>query len=561
MSEYNWNLLSGTKIEDLSKLLDIVLKNREIDDVEAFLNPTHPSKLLDENPEFKENFEKAKKIILKVIKDGKPIVIHGDYDVDGQTATAILWRTLYNDLNYKNVFPYIPNRFDEGYGVSFESLAGIRKMLKDRGFKDDSTALLITVDCGIVSNKEIDFAKENNFEVILTDHHQPSGEIPNADAAVWTDKATGAGISWLLANLLLKDIASENNKYLDLAAMGTICDLQPLVGINRSIAQYGIEKLNNSDLAFINAIKDSAQLTKIDTYEIGWVIGPRLNATGRLESAMDSLRLLCTDSTDQARELAKSLNDVNKSRQDQTQANLLNAIEEFKDVEPTDIPNFIVTSHQTYHEGVIGLVAGKLVQTYYRPAIAISIDKENGKAKGSARSIKGISIIETLRKFEELFINVGGHEMAAGFSIEETKIETLKTKLSEITFENPESTFTRQLDLDCEISEDLANFDTIDEIQRLKPFGVGNPEPTLLIKDLEVFNINIFGKENSHVKLFLNLKNGATLTALAFGRRDLAEKYKNGDKIDVAGVLSRNVWNGRTSLELKLKDAKQSQTE
>jgi single-stranded-DNA-specific exonuclease len=549
---YSWNLLHKSKIENISELEEILLKNREITDTEKFLNPTPPNELLNENPQLKEKFTEAKKIILEAIAAELPIIIHGDYDVDGQTATAILWRTIYNDLNYKNVFPYIPNRFDEGYGVSKESLSGIRKLLTEKKFAEDCEALLITVDCGITSNKEIAAARENNFQIILTDHHHASENLPDANVVVHTDKATGAGISWLLANQLFE----TEDKYLELAALGTICDLQPLVGINRSIAKFGIVKLNNSDLPFIQAIKESAEITtRLDTYEIGWVIGPRLNATGRLESAMDSLRLLCTDSLEQAKILASQLTEINKTRQNQTEANLQNALSEFKDVEKSAMPNFIVTSHENYHEGVIGLVAGKLVQIYYRPAIAISLGKD-GKSKGSARSIKGVSIVETLKKLSYLFTNVGGHDMAAGFSIETENIEKLKDELAKVEIENMEKVFTKQIDIDCEISNNLLSFDTFDEIQNLKPFGMGNPEPVFLISGLKIFNISIFGKENSHIKYFVTDENGEEFTALAFSRRDLHELANVGDKIDVVATLSKNVWNGKTSLELKVKDVK-----
>lgn len=554
MSSYSWNLLHKSKIENISELESILLKNREIEDTEKFLNPTPPNKLLDENPQLKEKFLIAKKIILDAIEKELPIIIHGDYDVDGQTATAILWRTIYNDLQYKNVFPYIPNRFDEGYGVSLESLKGIRKLLQEKNFAENCEALLITVDCGITSNKEIAYARENNFQVVLTDHHHASENLPDANIVVHTDKATGAGISWLLSNQLNE----TEDKYLELAALGTICDLQPLVGINRSIAKYGINKLNNSDLAFVEAIKESAAITtRLDTYEIGWVIGPRLNATGRLESAMDSLRLLCSDSPTQAKDLANQLTEINKTRQNQTEANLLNAISEFKDVEATAIPNFIVTSNENYHEGVIGLVAGKLVQTYYRPAIAISISKD-GKAKGSARSIKGISIVETLKQLEHLFINVGGHDMAAGFSIETQNIEKLKDELAKVEVVKSDEVFTKQIDIDAEISHNLISFETFDELQNLKPFGMGNAEPVFLIKNMKVFNISIFGKENSHIKFFVTDENGEEYSALAFSRRDLQEAANIGDKIDVVATLSKNVWNGKTSLELKVKDVKES---
>lgn len=545
MKSTRWNIFSNITPANSQEIIEILANNRSIENINEFIAPPQPESYVSH---YEKEISLAVKLIKEAIKQDKPIIIHGDYDADGQTATAILWRTIHNDLNHVKTFPYIPNRFDEGYGLSVNSINGIKAMLAEKGL-DYKGALLVTVDCGIVSEKEVDQAKSEGFIVTVTDHHQPHESYPKADCVVWTDKSTGAGIAWMISYKLL-----ERSKYLDLAAIGTICDLQPLTDFNRSVAKYGIEELNKNPVPGIKAIAEiSALKAQIDTYEIGWIIGPKLNATGRLETAMDSLRLLCTDSMQQARQMAGKLNDLNRRRQEQTESNYKTAAIQFYKMKT--IPTFLVSSDKSYHEGVIGLVAGKLTQTFYRPSIAISINSEEKIAKGSARSIKGISIIETLRKFEHLFINVGGHDMAAGFSIKEENIQTLSEKLSQLA-DWDEGIFEKQIDVDCELPTNLISMDTYNATHQLKPFGIGNPEPTFLTKNLTISNFNSFGKENSHHKLFLQDEDGKQYTAIAFSRPDFVDYLTIGAEIDAVYSLSEDTWNGKSSLQLRLRDIK-----
>ena len=542
-----WKVINNTKVSDAKAVLKELAKNREIDDIEKFINPPFPADATE------LNVKPAVEYIRKAISDGRAIIIHGDYDADGQTATAILWRTIYNDLDYKNVHPYIPNRFDEGYGLSKESIKSIAKTHDGK-----KNPLIITVDCGITAVEESKFAIDMGFSVIITDHHEPGGEIPEVDFVVHTTKSTGAGIAWLLSNELLneKNGNSKNKKYLDLAAIGTICDLQPLKGFNRSIAYHGLIEINKNPIEGIKALKELAGIKNdLDTYEIGWIIGPRLNATGRLEDAMESLRLLSTDSPQQAKELATNLNNINAKRQDKTQLDLKMAMAEFYAIE--ELPHVLVTTREEYHEGVIGLVAGRLTQTFYRPSIAISTEKNSKLAKGSARSIKGISIIETLRRFEHLFENLGGHDMAAGFSILESNIDKLKSALNSITDFN-QNLFTKELTIDLELPTSLISNDTLEEINKLKPFGVENYEPVFLTKNLKIYNLMTFGQENNHLKLFLQDENQNQFTCLAFGKGKQSETLKTNDIIDVAYSLSVNTWNGNSNLELRIRDFKKN---
>ncbi len=577
--EKKWQLLNEEKIQNSHTLIEVLLKNRGIltDQQDEFLNPLHPSDYIKKYEPFvtlSHEVEKAKALILETIEANLPIIIHGDYDADGQTATAILWRTIHNDLNYPHVHCYIPNRFDEGYGLSDESIEGMKKMLEEKGLSTVK-ALIITVDCGITAHKEVQIAMDKGFKVIITDHHQGSEIVPTPNVLVWTDKSVGAGISWLLSHALLENNLNVD-KYLDLACIGTVCDLQPLIGFNRSVVKHGLRRLNENPTLGIKILAEMSEIKlPFDTYHLGWVLGPKLNATGRLESALDSLNLLITDSTDEANIYAKKLTELNKQRQDKTKIDYEFAITQTmttmttsplgsnlfnKEITTTTTTsNFLITSSETYHEGVIGLVAGKLVQTFHKPAIAIVKDKETGMAKGSARSIEGISIIETLRKFGHLFEKLGGHDMAAGFSLKTENLPELEKSLAMLNSWPPE-VFSPTIKIDTEIDASLLAESTYESIQQLRPFGVKNAEPTFLLKRLDLFNVTAMGRENNHLKLFFTLKNNQQIAGIWFSATDSesSKQLKIGSTVDVVFTFSINEWNGRKSLELRVKNAKPS---
>ena len=548
---YEWILKHPQKISDINELVEVLKKLRGNNEDFEFEAP-YEFALKKFSKTFVDNLNTSAETILEFIKNNNPIIVHGDYDVDGQTATSILWRTIYNDLNYKNVFPYIPNRFDEGYGLSAESIKGMNEVLKNFV---SQPKLIVTVDCGIVSIDEVELAKKEGYKVIISDHHHHKEKLPDT-LCVWTDQATGAGISWLIAQTLLrKSNINQPKKYSSLGAMGTICDLQPLLGFNRNLSILGLQELNDSPLVGIDAIKKASAISDaLDTYSIGWKIGPRLNATGRLESAFDSLRILCTDSIEQATTLASNLNNLNEQRQNKTVFGLEQAVK-FLDKKniSENLPKFILAYDENFHEGVIGLIAGKLVQKFYRPSIVMAVDKETGLAKGSARSIEGVSIIDSIRKFEHLFEKSGGHEMAAGFTIKVENIPLLDKALNELNDWLPD-VFVPKIKIDAEIPAKLINENTFEKIHSLKPFGAGNPEPVFKIKNIKVFNTQRFGKENQHLKIFLAGENDARITGLIFNFNPNNEVPRNDAHIDVAASLSANTWNGRTSIELNIKD-------
>lgn len=544
MEETKWIIKTNEKPKDTKELIKILLKNRLKDEnsIEEFITPKHPKEFIETDKEFievKKHADNAARMIKDAIKNNEKIVVYGDYDVDGVTSTAIMWRTIHNNLKYKNVEPFIPNRFEDGYGLSKKVIEALAEM---------DTKLIVTVDCGVVSVEEVEYAKRLGIKIIISDHHEPDSKIPNADEIVHSTNATGAGIAWIISNSLINN---EDTHFLGLAAMGTIADLQPLLGFNRSIVYHGLKNLNENPPIGVKKLLIFAGIEniEIDTYHVGWQIGPRINATGRIDNAIDSLRLLCTDSISQANKLAEAINEINKTRQVQTLDGQTLAIEE---LDEDNIPPIIITASENYHDGIIGLVAGRLMQTYNRPAIAIAIDAKNKVGKGSARSIKQVNLIETLRNHKDLFQKLGGHTMAAGFSIDLDNIETLKQHLYK-DLEN--QTFQKEINIDLNLPAELITEDTVNAINRLKPFGVGNNSPIFTSSDMSIYNYTTFGKENNHLKLFLT-KDNKNITAVGFGLGKLFNDLEANQKIELAYQIVVNEWNDQKSVELRIKDIK-----
>jgi len=527
-------------------IFEQIVLNRGILNLQEFINPPSPKEILalifKEDKPLKKEAAKARKLILGAIKKKFPIYIHGDYDVDGLCATAVLWELIYYELGYKNCFPYIPNRFSEGYGLSKESVDGIVGTLPERPL----SPLLVTVDCGIVSHKEVLYAKEKGFNVIICDHHQKGKEAPLADAVLWTDKLCGAGISWLLACQLSKSAADES--FLDLVALATIADVQPLTNYNRSLVKSGLLALNKLSRVGVKALAEVSGIlgNKIGVYEVGWVIGPRLNASGRLESAMDSLRLLCTKSYAKAFEIAKTLNLVNSQRQKLT----FSMFEESKKFYRAGA-KIIISKSGGFHEGVIGLVAGRLSQEYYLPSVVIS--EKEGISRGSARSITGVDIIKMLRGFEDLFESLGGHPMAAGFSIRNEHLDSLVEKLHDFSEKLiKDDDIIPEIKIDGEISLGEADYKLLGFVMGLEPFGFGNSEPVFLTRNVEVHDFKKIGKNGDHLRLTFKDAEGNLKKGVAFGFGEFSVKPQ--DKLDIVYTLNENIWNGARSLDLRVKD-------
>jgi single-stranded-DNA-specific exonuclease len=339
---------------------------------------------------------------------------------------------------------------------------------------------------------------------------------------------------------------------LELAALGTIADLVPLTQANRTIVIYGLKALRNTKrLGLLELFKEArCDSENLGVYEVGHIIAPRLNATGRMASAMDSLRLICTTNQKRARTLAAFLGATNRERQDILLETVKHA--SLSVHEKQELKKLLIVVHETYPEGIIGLIAGRLAEEFYRPSIVIS--KGEKYSKGSVRSISGFNIIEFLRQSSEYFINVGGHPMAAGFTIETGKIEKMTKALEKFAKEAlHDDILIKTLKIDCIIPLSMINDNFYDTIQTLAPFGMGNPEPTFVSKNLILKNIRVMGRDGKHLKLTVNHTN-TVLTAVAFGMGNLAQTLNIGNIIDIVYTIDRNTWNGNTNLQLKVKD-------
>ena len=523
-------------------IVSTILENRGVKNIKEFMFSPTLNECFDSMPEsFKKSLSKAKGIIEKTIKNGNNILIFGDYDSDGINATAILFNFFKDERKYDNVSYFIPNRFEHNYGISKDAINDVLKK-----FDKKEKILFITVDVGITAYKEIDYIKKLGHNIILTDHHQKPDRIPKADCIVWTDELCGAAIAWILS----KALGSKNTQSLANAALATVTDLQTLVGFNRVIVKKGLEILNsNPPLGLEKLLKASGkEVGEITTYELGWLLGPRLNASGRLETAEDSIRLLVEKDKKVVEKLASNLNTKNIQRQEKT----LEMYELASEFDEKNLPNILFSVDSKYHEGVIGLVAAKLTQKYYRPSIVICLMDEYGK--GSARSIPGVNIIEIIRRFEDLFIDLGGHPMAAGFTIDKKNISKFKKKISEYGKKHiAKDLLVPSINIDLEIPTGVINNNLLDDLDKLKPFGIGNEQPVFLSKDLGVVSCDIMGKDRQHVRL--NLYDGEKYyKAVYFGGALSCKDLGSGSKIDLVYTLKKNEYNGSRYIDLIVKD-------
>jgi len=541
-----WKVLSTNKnIASESTVIDELFRLRKISDKDKFINPNVSDLKIENTSISKKEIAKTINRIEKAINNKERIIILGDYDVDGICASAILWETIYS--KYKFVFPYIPDRFSEGYGISNKTIDNLLK-------KNPDTKLIITVDNGIVANKPIEYAKEKKIDVVVTDHHVAGKKLPDAYSIVHTTELCGAGVAYLLAkeikNKILK-IKDYGEEHLGLAALATVADLVPLTSLNRIIVKLGLKELQNTRRLGLIELMKLAKINKKDlgVYEIGHIIGPRLNASGRIDHAIESLRLLCSNDKKYVENAAMLLENTNRVRQQMVADSFQHA--KLSVAAGGDMGKVVIMHHSTYSEGVVGLIASRLVEQYYRPSVAISVREKI--SKGSARSINGVNIVELLRSVSGILSEVGGHPMAAGFSIETERIEEFYLALNKEAKKIPDKLFERELKVDMEIPLNLVSESLYKKIQKLSPFGMGNPEPAFLVKNVQVESFKRLGKDGAHLKVFFK-KGKDIIEGIGFGMGE--SEVMAGDKIDAVFTIDINNWRDKKSLQLKLRDIK-----
>jgi single-stranded-DNA-specific exonuclease len=491
------------------EILDILLDNRHIKDKENFLNPKLGDIKLP-------NIKKAINLIKENIKNDKNILIYGDYDVDGITATAILWRSL-RKLGAK-VLPFIPHREKDGYGFNAKSFL---RFQEEKKIKFD---LLITVDNGILANQEF---KKIDCKIIVTDHHLAGDSQPQVDALIHNTELSGSGIAYFLAKSI------DKNADIFLSALGTVADCLPLEGDNRNLVFEGLRAVNKFMPTSLCQLFKEAKINKkeLSSYDLGFIIGPRINASGRLSDPTDSLRLLCSDNQEICSRYAKILNDYNSKRKNLQNIALEKCLQKINNKD-----KLLFFADDSYLPGIIGLIAGKLCDKYYKPSIVIA--KQKKYSKGSCRSIPEINITQTLRKFSDLFEDIGGHAQAAGFTIKTSNINKLKKQIipyinQKLSHKKLQPTLTVESQMDISAVK-LAN---IKSISKLEPFGMGNPRPLFIFKDIKITDLRLIGGQKEHLKFKFG-----NIDALAFYQSELFDKFKIGQSITFIAYLDINIW-------------------
>lgn len=530
------------------ELLQLLLKNRHInpDNIDEFLKPTNPSSLpVSKFGLNQKTLDKAIKIIKDNIKNKKNILIYGDYDVDGITATAILWQVLYNQC--AQVIPFVPDRENDGYGVRSKSFFEFQQQ---KNIKFD---LLITVDNGIVANKELQKIIDSGVQVIVVDHHVADQKLPSSVISVHSTKVSGSVLSWILAKQF------DKNADLGLAALGAVADCLPLNDINRNIVFHGLQSLRlNPNCGLKKLIQISGiKQDSISTYDLGFVLGPRINAVGRLANPTDALRLLCCSSPTQASKYSQILDSFNKDRQTLQQESITLA----KNIIPKNNKDkLIFVADKSFHPGIIGLISGRITEEFYLPSIIISINGET--AKGSCRSIKELNIIESLRQAKKYLLELGGHAGAAGFSIETKNISKFQKAITKIINNNlKDIKLKRDTFFDAEMKLSAVTIKNCKLVQKLEPFGIENPEPIFLFKNIKIIQKRLLGQNQEHLKLKVDDPETkskenifAGIDAIAFKKGELDKHMKVGDLISFTARLNLNIWNGNTSPQLVIKD-------
>ena len=554
--------------EITSKLLSIRKIKKK--DVQSFLNPS--IKNLLPNPEIINDMQKSAKRASDAVSKKHKIGIFGDYDVDGAAATALL-ANYFSKINVPFEI-YIPDRRKEGYGPSIKSF----KELIDKGVK-----IIFTVDCGTLSFEAIDYASKNKIDVIVLDHHQSEINLPNAYSVVnpnrFDDKSNlkylcAAGVTFMFLISLNKELRSSNwfiqNKtiepnlldYLDLVALGTICDVVPLIGLNRAIVSQGLKILKSKKNLGLKTLFDICEIrSQPNVYHIGYLLGPRINAGGRVGKSSHGANLLISSNPKDVFKIASELDNFNKERQI-LEREVLDKI--LMDIGNNIQEPVIIINGKNWHEGVIGIVASRIKDKFNKPVIIISVDN-NGIGKASARSIVGfdigLAIISAVQ--EKILIKGGGHKMAGGFTIEIKNFEKFKNFIFK-KFEklNINSLSEKPLYLDSIIAPTALNIEFYNKVYTLGPFGSGNPEPKFVLEDMKSVNNKII--KDKHIKSILVGKDGSTVKSIAFNciENEIGAYLlkKNNKLFNIAGKLSLNEWQGQSNVEFIIDDISVNKT-
>lgn len=538
----------------ISTLLAKILVNRGIVDskqIKVFLEPQRHD---FHNPFDMLDMEMAVNRIIEAINNKEKTIIYGDYDVDGITSITVLKKFLNErglDVDY-----YIPNRLEEGYGLNKEAIEEIAK----KGYK-----LMITVDCGISGVEEVELANSLGIETIITDHHEQLDVLPNAYAIINPKRRdntypfrglAGVGVVFKVIQAISMKLnldEKEYLKYLDIVCIGTISDIVPLVDENRVIAKLGLMLVKCTKNVGLKELIEESGYKTIDSGMVSFGIAPRINACGRMGKQEEALELFLTDNPEKAKTITKRLNEYNIQRQETEKQIFEQAISELEK-ENLEEKSSIVLAGENWHHGVIGIVASRIIEKFFKPTILICIEDDIGK--GSGRSVPGFDLHEALAQSSKYLEKYGGHEMAVGLSLKKENIQEFKNHFEEYAKSKGVKDIVPIINVDSEITKKDINKATVEQIKLLEPFGEQNKQPLLIYKNLKIASIRALS-EGKHLKLMLKDEN-EIINAIGFNLGELSEEYLIGDKVDVVGTLEINAYNGQEQIQINLKDIMKS---
>lgn len=539
---------------NITKLLAQILVNRGITEekeIRTFLEPTRNDFY---DPFLLPDMEKAVDRIIEAINNQEKVMIFGDYDVDGITSVTILKKFL-KERGLETGY-YIPNRLEEGYGLNKEA---VEKII-EQGY-----TLIITVDCGISGIEEIEECNKLGVQTIVTDHHEQGENIPNAYAVIDAKRKdnkypfrelAGVGIVFKLIQAISTKLNLEEKeylKYLDIVAVGTISDIVPLINENRVIAKLGLMLIKMTKNIGLRELIIASNYKQIDSNTISFGIAPRINACGRMGHQEEALKLFLTDNIVEAKEITNKLNKYNSERQEK-EGNIFKQALEKLQTENIENRNTIVLGGDNWYHGVIGIVASKLTESFFKPTILVCFEGEDGK--GSGRSIPSFDLHEALSYSGNYLEKFGGHAMAVGLTLKKENFESFKEKFEEFAEQKNIKQIIPTIKIDCEISKNDLKLETVEELKKLEPFGEKNQRPCFVYKGLKINSIRALS-EGKHLKLSLRDDN-QLIDAIGFNLGHLADEFLIGDKVDIVGILEINEYNGIKKVQINLKDIMKS---
>ena len=563
----NWNILPKGNNSIVSKLRKEVYDNetianllvqRGIEDFDGAKEFFRPNIKRLHDPFLMKDMSEAVTRIEKAISEGEKILVYGDYDVDGTTAVAMMYSFL--KTHYPNVDAYVPDRYSEGYGVSIQGI--------DYADENDCS-LIIALDCGIKANAKVDYASEKNIDFIICDHHTPGDEIPKAIAVLDPKRkddeypfkelsGCGVGFKLIQAFSTKNSIPFSNlTQYLDLVAVSIGADIVPMVGENRILAHHGLIRLNSYPRPGFKAIMELYNNQQFSITDVVFKIAPRINAAGRMKHGKYAVRLMIQPDLEQARIQSGKINEFNINRKETDKNITTEALIQIEDNEETERFSTVVYS-ENWHKGVIGIVASRLIETYYRPTVVFT--KSGDKLAASVRSVKGFDVYEALVKCSEFIEQFGGHKYAAGLTILEEDYDKFKDKFEEVVKETiAESSLNPEIKISSEITLDKIDAKFYKILKQFSPFGPGNMHPVFVSRGLTDNGLGKkVGEDGAHLKLnIVHAGDDRTFNSIGFGLGDKLDVTKNKGQFDAVFVVEENNWQGITSLQLSLRDIRE----